>query len=632
MRDLVPELDGLPVGVLHVDLTGQVRALNACLAEWLGIDAAQARNQPVDQFLSPAGRVLYHTHLVPTVSQRGRLQELTLELQGSQGSLHALASAALCGEGAAAWIQLVLSPMRERLRIEAALLRVQRAADSAPQALFEYALESDGRGHLPYASAGLLTLYGVAPLRVHSADMPWLDHIHPDDRQAVLGARDASAQNLTLWHAEFRARVDADGPWRIHTLRAQPQREPQRVVWYGMVEDVTHQREVEKAASERDAAELATRAKTEFLARVSHELRTPLNAIIGFAHLLSEQGTTLDAEQHRRLGIIESSGYQLLSLIDEVLDISRIETGRLQLSLRPLLLRALLDQVVALLEPLSRVRAIDIALDCPEDLVVEGDASRVRQVLINLLSNAVKYNHMAGRIDVAVRLDGPHAVIDVRDTGVGMSAESLAQLFQPFNRVGAEQTRVEGAGLGLVIARGLAEAMGGALDVTSVLGQGTCFSLRLRVSTGTPAPTGDTAAAPGAAVQVQRDRPWQVLYVEDNTVNALLMEAALAAMPSIALHIAPDGASALRSAAQQRPDLLLLDLQLPDMDGFGLLERLRRELGLQQVPAVAVSADAMPDDVNRALAQGFTAYWTKPLQLTSLARNLEQILGGAAPG
>ncbi len=622
MRELVPELDGLPVGVLHVDLTGHIQALNACLADWLGMDATQARGQAVDQVLSPAGRVMYHTHLVPTVRQRGRLQELTLEIQGRQGSLHVLASAALRGEAQAPWVQLVLSPMRERLRVEAALLRVQRAADSAPQALFEYALEADGRGHLPYASAGLLSLYGVTPLLVHSRDMPWLDHIHPDDRQGVLNARDASAQALDQWRAEFRARAEPEGPWRVHALRAQPQREPERVVWYGMVEDVTQQREVEKAAAAREAAERATRAKTEFLARVSHELRTPLNAIIGFAHLLSEQGSTLDAEQHRRLGIIESSGYQLLSLIDEVLDISRIETGRLQLSALPLLLRPLLEQVVALLEPLSRVRSIDIALDCAESLVVEGDAGRLRQVLINLLSNAVKYNRMAGRIDISVRSDdGANVIVDVRDTGVGMSAEQLDQLFQPFNRVGAEQTRVEGAGLGLVIARGLAEAMGGALDVSSTLGQGTCFNLRLHRAEGAPASVvASQVPTTEAASPSSRDRPWQVLYVEDNTVNALLMEAALAAMPSIAL----------RSATQERPDLLLLDMQLPDTDGIGLLDRLRHEAGLQQVPAVAVSADAMPDAVDRALAQGFTAYWTKPLQLTSLPHRLEALLGGGA--
>ena len=243
-------------------------------------------------------------------------------------------------------------------------------------------------------------------------------------------------------------------------------------------------------------------------------------------------------------------------------------------------------------------------------------------MLINLLSNAVGYNRMAGRIDVCARSDaGANVIVDVRDTGVGMSAEQLDQLFQPFNRVGAEQTRVEGAGLGLVIARGLAEAMGGALDVSSTLGQGTCFSLRLHRAEGAPA---HVVASQGptteAASPSSRDRPWQVLYVEDNTVNA---PADGGRVGRHALHRA-----AQRHAGASRPPAA--GHAIADTDGIGLLDRLRHEAGLQQVPAVAVSADAMPDAVDRALAQGFTAYWTKPLQLTSLPHRLEALLGGGA--
>ena len=364
MRELVPELDGLPVGVLHVDLTGHIQALNACLADWLGMDATQARGQAVDQVLSPAGRVMYHTHLVPTVRQRGRLQELTLEIQGRQGSLHRPGLGRPARRGPGAGVQLVLSPMRERLRVEAALLRVQRAADSAPRPCSSTPSKPMGVAICPHASAGFAQPLWRHPLLVqprHALARPHPPRRPPGRAQRARCLRPGPGP--VAGRVPARAEPEDPGAFTrcVHSLSASPS------AWSGTAWSRTSRSNARSKGRCRAGRRRARHTRQDRIPRPRQpQLRTPLNAIIGFAHLLSEQGSTLDAEQHRRLGIIESSGYQLLSLIDEVLDISRIETGRLQLSALPLLLRPLLEQVVALLEPLSRVRSIDIVLDCAE--------------------------------------------------------------------------------------------------------------------------------------------------------------------------------------------------------------------------------------------------------------------------
>jgi signal transduction histidine kinase/CheY-like chemotaxis protein len=634
MAGLTPELERLPVGVLQVRLDGRIHAVNACLGGWLGSAPATLIGQPVDQLLSRPGRVLYHTHLVPTLRLHGQVQELSLSLRVPSGKVQVLCSASLLqrpGDADGPLAELVMSPMRERLRIEAELARVQRSADAAPIVLFECVREVDGRSWLNYASAGLVSLYGLTAESVSFSDAPWLTCVHDDDRAMLLSRREASAQSRTLWTAQYRARAGS-GPWRVHRLRAQPYAEPDgRMVWYGTIIDATEQVAVDEAERERDAAERANRSKSEFLARMSHELRTPLNAIIGFSHLLDADPALTDAKAHQRLGIIHAAGEQLLTLIDEVLDISRIESGRLHLDLAPVALGTLVEQVCQSQEPARLARGLTLTVPGGPGPVVRADAARLRQVLNNLVSNAIKYTREAGWVAVDLGADGGCARVSVRDNGPGLSPAQQQQLFQPFNRLGAERSRVQGTGLGLVITRHLVESMQGTLQVRSDPGQGCCFTVELPLAT-EPAAVADALAQP-TVLPAAPGHTWQILYVEDDPVNALLMQAVLERLPGVTLQVASTGAAACRVAEGRVPDLLMLDMSLPDMDGRELLRRLRADPRLAGVPAVAVSADAMPEEIRRTLATGFDAYWTKPLDIDHLPSALLALLArtSAAP-
>jgi len=313
------------------------------------------------------------------------------------------------------------------------------------------------------------------------------------------------------------------------------------------------------------------RSKSEFLARMSHELRTPLNAIIGFSHLLDADPTLTDAKAHQRLGIIHTAGQQLLGLIDEVLDISRIESGRLHLDLTAVTLGPVVEQVCQSLEPARLARGLTLTLPSGPTPAVQADAARLRQVLGNLVSNAIKYTSDAGWVAVDVSAHASRAQVRVRDNGPGLSAAQRQQLFQPFNRLGAERSSVQGTGLGLVITRQLVESMGGTLSVDSEPGQGCCFTVELPLAA---SPTQDARDAPPVvAALAPASRTWLVMYAEDDPVNALLMQAVLERMPGVTLQVAGSGAAACQLAEAMVPDLLMLDMTLPDMDGRELPTR-----------------------------------------------------------
>ncbi len=628
------DFDALPVGVLSVSLGGQVLAANRCLAEWLGNAPAELQSQHIDRLLTRGGRVLYHTYLLPTLRVHGQVQELALALDARDGPIHVLTCASLRDDGDEPVVQLAFSPMRERLRVEAELQRVQRAADAAPALLFEYERDDGGSGRFSYASAGLRTLYGMPPDAARDADGAVWEQVHPDDRTALLAARDAAQDGGQLWIFQYRARKSARQPWSWHALRATSQgRLDGHVVWHGTITDITRELALQEAALERDVADQANKAKSEFLARMSHELRTPLNGIIGFAKLLaSDRRRPLDAEQSRRVQLIEGSGHLLLALINEVLDIARIEAGKLALHPRAVPLLPLLQRAVSALEPMMRDRDVTAALHCPPDIVVLADTDRLEQVMANLLSNAVKYNRHSGSITVSVAAQGSDAVaISVSDTGRGMAKEQLQQMFQPFNRLGAEKTAIQGVGLGLVITRNLVEAMDGRMDVDSEEGAGSTFTLVLPRSTA--APTDDSPQDAMAAGPRSLQLPTRtVLCAEDNPVNATLLEAVLEDVPGLAVRIGTNGEDTLRIAKEHPPHLLLLDMQLPDMDGIELLARLRQLPGLAHTPAIVVSADAMPGDMERALAKGFSAYWTKPINVATVQSEVLRILADSASG
>jgi DNA-binding response OmpR family regulator/two-component sensor histidine kinase len=385
--------------------------------------------------------------------------------------------------------------------------------------------------------------------------------------------------------------------------------------------------ELEREIGERRRAEAeaaaANRAKSEFLSRMSHELRTPLNGIFGFAQLL--QMEALPADQRECVDQILKAGRHLLGLIDEVLDISRIEAGHLRLSLEPVAVGETVRAALDLVRPAATNQGIALPADLMDDRYVLADRQRLQQVLLNLLSNAVKYNRSGGRVTVAVE-EMPEEWLAVRviDTGPGIAPDKLDRLFTPFERLGAEGTAVEGTGLGLALSKHLVEAMGGTLRVESRFGEGSTFVVAL------PSAEAPTAALDEAHARLSLGPEPSggrlvVLAIEDNLSNLQLVERIFARRPETKVLSAPQGRLGLELAREHRPDLILLDLHLPDLPGEEVLERLRAEPLTRAIPVVVLSADATPGQIARLLASGARAYLTKPLDIRRLLEVVEDL-------
>jgi PAS domain S-box-containing protein len=458
--------------------------------------------------------------------------------------------------------------------------------------------------------------------------------LHPDDAHLVLDSQRNALSADESSQYEFRVRLPG-GVDRWLASRSIPVRDEQghTVRRVGVNWDVTESRNAQAALQEKARAESESEAKSQFLARMSHELRTPLNAVLGFTQLLQQDaGASLSDEQKSQLGHIRMAGEHLLSLINDALELSSLETGKLKLELQAIDLRAAAAQALPLVEPLARRQQVrllrrDDALAGGSGAVLAwADPTRVLQVLLNLLSNAVKYNRSQGEVIVCAYTRDGAARLRVTDTGRGMTPEQISHLFEPFNRLGVENEGIEGTGIGLVIVKALVESMGGSLGVTSQAGRGTSFEL----SFPPPAPgVPDGAAAPTQAITARAEdhplqRKGQVLYIEDNAVNVLLVQELVRRLPGLALVCESTGQAGVLRAASLRPDLVLLDMQLPDFDGFEVLKRLRRRPETAHIPCIALSANAMPDDITRAMGAGFEDYWTKPIDFKAFIAALAQ--------
>jgi signal transduction histidine kinase len=370
-------------------------------------------------------------------------------------------------------------------------------------------------------------------------------------------------------------------------------------------------------------ADRANHAKSDFLSRMSHDLRTPLNAIIGFAQVLEMDD--LSAEQQEGVGHILRAGRHLLEMINEVLDISRIEAGRLSLSPEPVGLDGLLADAVELLRPLAAQRGLAVSIDVPPGTYVVADRLRLNQVFFNLLSNAVKYNRDGGMVDISITVADRVTTINVADTGAGIAGENLDRLFTPFERLGAEQSGVEGTGLGLALVKGLIEAMGGSIHVESVVDRGSCFSVTLPTS-GPPEGGAELDGEVEYSVRPDTAVRGTVLYIEDNASNVRLMEVVLSRRPGVTMLHAADGERGLLMVRERRPDLVFLDLHLPRVTGQEVLRRIWEDPSTRGIPVVVLSADATPAQTRRLLASGATAYLTKPVDIREVFAVLDLVL------
>jgi PAS domain S-box-containing protein len=394
------------------------------------------------------------------------------------------------------------------------------------------------------------------------------------------------------------------------------------------------------------AAEKANAAKSDFLSSMSHELRSPLNAILGFAQLIDSGTPRPTPAQKDSVDQILQAGWYLLELINEILDLALIESGKLSLSPEPMSLAEVLGDCRAMIEPQAMTSGIHVHFPEPDaDWVVKADRTRVKQIFVNLLSNAIKYNRVGGRVDVHCSVlatgagaggaggAGDGAVgrvrISFRDTGEGLSADKLAHLFQPFNRLGQEAGVEEGTGIGLVVCKRLVELMGGAIGAQSTVG--SVFWVELNAAAAERLPTGDVPLIATAEPPLLPDSPLRtVLCVEDNPANLMLVAQLLARRPDLRLISARDGRSGIDLARAALPDVILMDINLPGISGVTALRMLAGDTATEHIPVIALSANAMPHDVEKGLAAGFFRYLTKPIKVDEFMRTLDAALALAA--
>jgi PAS domain S-box-containing protein len=415
---------------------------------------------------------------------------------------------------------------------------------------------------------------------------------------------------------------------------------------FAAARDVTERKQLDKVLQEknvelesaRSVAEKANLAKSDFLSSMSHELRSPLNAILGFAQLMESDTPPATPGQKESITQILQAGWHLLKLINEILDLAKVESRQVSMSEEPVSLAEVMFECQAMIEPQAQQRGIKLTLphlDTPH--FVRADRTRLKQVLINLLSNAIKYNCEHGTVEVKCTENTlGHMRISIKDSGAGLPPEQLAQLFQPFNRLGQEGGGEEGTGIGLVVAKRLVELMGGTIGVDSSVGVGSVFWFELN-SVAEPrlsmegVETGEADNDALALPRLPREsRQHTLLYVEDNPANMKLVQQVIARHPDICLLTAENGNSGIEIARTAQPDVILMDINLPGINGFEAMNILRSDPATAHIPVIAISANAMPLDIERGLKAGFFRYITKPIKVTEFMEALDETLEFAA--
>ena len=495
-----------------------------------------------------------------------------------------------------------------------------------PGLIFQLRREATGRLSFPYVSEHIDDIYELTPSDVTFDAEAVIARWHPDDADRVMASLQRSAADLTLWRETYRVLLPCRGE-RVLSGHANPTRlAGGAVIWHGLLTDVTDEvKDAERLkvlSIAQVAAEKAAQVRSEFMSRVSHELRTPLNAVLGFAQLLQLNGATQRREevlaQAKQIG---NAGTHLLSLVNDMLDLSSLEEGRLNLKLQPVAFEPLVRRCMTLIEPHARQSGVTFVSDFEPGLpTVLADVRALKQVLFNLLGNAIKFCRPPSAVYISARYEKVSELVSlaITDTGPGIAADKLESIFEPFTRLNDGTGAPSGSGLGLSISQKLVLAMRGCIDVTSKIEEGTTFKLRLPVD-GRPeafATHESVFDEMPDTISTQQPGGATVLYIEDEPVNALLMQGVFQSSGAAAhLIVAPTGRDGLREAALRRPELILLDMNLPDMDGLSVLRCLQADARTAHIPVIAVSADAMPEQVHKALDAGFEAYWTKPIDI-----------------
>jgi PAS domain S-box-containing protein len=498
-------------------------------------------------------------------------------------------------------------------------------------------MTTDPRGIITDVNQQMEALTGCT--RDELIGAPFKDYFTDPDRAEAGIKRVLSGSKVTDYELTARAR---DGKETVVSYNATTFHDRDRKLQgvFAAARDVTERKRFEHTLQEnnveleraRAAAEKANLAKSDFLSSMSHELRSPLNAILGFAQLINSDSPPPTPSQTDSIDQILHAGWYLLELINEILDLAQIESGKLALSREPTSLTDVMLECQAMIEPQALQRGISMTFPQPGvPYFVDADRTRLKQILINLLSNAIKYNQANGTVVVDCAISAPERIrVSVRDTGAGLPPEMISQLFQPFNRLGQERNKEEGTGIGLVMSKRLVEMMGGLIGVESTVGLGSVFWFELN-STVEPQLEVDQAQPAAIAQRVQPDRPLRtLLYVEDNPANLKLIEQLIARRPDIRLLSAIDGSRGIELALANQPEVILMDINLPGISGIEALKMLREDPATAHIPVIALSANAMPRDIEKGLQAGFFRYLTKPIKVNEFMDTLEVALEFAA--
>ena len=586
------------------------------------------------RFVHPADREAVRRRYLAWVKSGSPKLEQELRIVRADGATrHLLSYSRLEGPSGRYDFFGVLMDVTERRAAEAALHHASERAALATRSAGMGTWEQDLLTGQAQWDEQMWRLRGLEPRAQALSVDERMALVHPDDREATLRVLTRAESEGGLSNLEFRVRWP-DGQWRWIASRAvavlDEQGQPTRRI--GVNWDITDARNAQLAREEKLLAQRESQAKSQFLSRMSHELRTPLNAVLGFTQLLLGDADKVSAEtRRRRLEQIQTAGRHLLSLIDDVLDLSSLEGGEIRVAAQAVPLPELVAQTLPLVARLARQRKVRLRSGALGGVAL-ADATRLRQVLLNLLTNALKYNREGGQVWVEAEAADGAVLLRVADNGRGMSAVQLQQAFEPFNRLGAEHEGIEGTGIGLPIVKALVERMGGSVQARSTPDQGSVFEVRLPDGSALEPGSAPATAhpAPVRLAAPRRGRAARLLYIEDNPVNLLIVQEVLAQRPDLQLDTAIDGLSGMALAQSTRPDLILVDMQLPDIDGLEVLRRLRADAATADIPCISVSANAMPDDIARALQAGFADYWTKPLDLRRFLGALEAIFGAPA--
>lgn len=632
--------------MISKSLDGTIMTWNRGAERLYGYTAEEAVGKPISILVPPG-----HEDEVPRILERIRegqrvnhLETVRLRKDGNQIDVSLTVSPITNAHDEVVGASSVARDITERKAAEEAL-REQEATLKAVFAASPDIITMIGPNlELGPPTPAVYGILGYDPEEYATMDRMTL--LHPDDRERV--SRIFKEVLRGVAPAEMRYRVrHADGHWVILETRAQGMSDGhgQPVGAVAVSRDVSEHVALEEALvqakeeaemardeSERamEDAERANRAKSDFLSRMSHELRTPLNSVLGFGELLEMDN--LDPEQRESVRHILKGGRHLLDLINEVLDIARIESGRMALSLEPVSVGEVVGETLELLRPLAAEAGITLLSDPIDDHVfVRADRQRLKQVLLNLLSNAVKFNRRDGSVTVRCEAATEDRLrISVTDEGPGIPPELAGRLFVPFERLGADKEGIQGTGLGLALSKGLVEAMGGTIGVESTPGIGSTFGVELSRAEPEAFVRGidDFSAAEAGS----SEGPSTLLYVEDNSANFKLIERALTHRPNVRLVWAIQGSIGVELARQNQPDVVLLDLNLPDIPGDEVLRLLRADPRTAQIPVVVLSADATPGQIRKLLGAGAVDYLTKPLEVRRFLDTVDKILAERSLG